>query len=70
MDVVSVRALFFLVDVSTRRLEEIAALIAAGELQTQVGDVLPLAEAGLAHEVLAGKPHQRGKIVLTVDARR
>ena len=65
----SVRALFFLVDVSTRRLEEIAALIAAGELQTRVGDVLPLREAAVAHEMLAGKPHQRGKIVLTVDAR-
>jgi NADPH:quinone reductase-like Zn-dependent oxidoreductase len=62
-----VRALFFLVEVSSRRLEEIAALIAAGELHTHVGDVLPLAEARIAHEMLAGKPHKRGKIVLTVD---
>lgn len=62
-----VRALFFLVEVSTRRLDDIAARLAAGELQTRVGDVLPLAEARTAHEMLAGTPHKRGKIVLTVD---
>ena len=62
-----VRALFFLVEVSSQRLEQIAALIEAGELTTSVGDVLPLSSARLAHEMLAGKPHKRGKIVLTVD---
>jgi len=62
-----VRALFFLVDVSSRRLEELAALIDAGALTTSVGDVLPLAQARIAHEMLAGKPHKRGKIVLRVD---
>lgn len=62
-----VRALFFLVEVSTRRLEQIAALIEAGELHTRVGDVLPLADVRIAHEMLAGRPHKRGKIVLTVD---
>ena len=62
-----VRALFFLVEVSSRRLEQIASLIEAGELMTSVGDVLPLADARLAHELLAGKPHKRGKIVLTID---
>jgi NADPH:quinone reductase-like Zn-dependent oxidoreductase len=61
-----VRALFFLVEVSSRHLEEIAALLATGELRTRVGDVLPLADARLAHEMLAGKPHKRGKIVLRV----
>jgi NADPH:quinone reductase-like Zn-dependent oxidoreductase len=65
-----VRALFFLVDVSTRRLEQIAALFEAGELRTRVGDVLPLGDARVAHEMLAGKPHKRGKIVLTVDGRQ
>ena len=65
-----VRALFFLVDVSTRRLERIAALLKAGELRTRVGDVLPLTDARVAHEMLAGKPHKRGKIVLTVDGRQ
>jgi NADPH:quinone reductase-like Zn-dependent oxidoreductase len=62
-----VRAFFFLVEVSSARLEQIAALIEAGQLTTRVGDVLPLAEARLAHEMLAGKPHKRGKIVLAVD---
>jgi NADPH:quinone reductase-like Zn-dependent oxidoreductase len=65
-----VRALFFLVDVSSARLEQIAALIDAGELHGRVGDVLPLADARMAHEMLAGKPHKRGKIVLTVDGGR
>lgn len=63
----NLKALFFLVDVSSRRLEQLAALIDAGELTTSVGDVLPLAEARTAHEMLAGKPHKRGKIVLRVD---
>jgi NADPH:quinone reductase-like Zn-dependent oxidoreductase len=63
-----VRALFFLVDVSSQRLEHIATLIEAGELHTRVGDVLPLADARVAHEMLAGRPHKRGKIVLTIDA--
>jgi NADPH:quinone reductase-like Zn-dependent oxidoreductase len=65
-----VRALFFLVEVSSSRLEQIAALIDAGELHSRVGDVLPLADARTAHEMLAGKPHKRGKIVLAVDAGR
>jgi NADPH:quinone reductase-like Zn-dependent oxidoreductase len=62
-----VRALFFLVDVSSRVLEQIASLIEAGELTTRVGDVLPLSDARIAHEMLAGKPHKPGKIVLRVD---
>jgi NADPH:quinone reductase-like Zn-dependent oxidoreductase len=62
-----VRALFFLVDVSSRRLEQIAALFEAGELQTRIGDVLPLESARIAHEMLAGQPHKRGKIVLRID---
>jgi len=62
-----VRALFFLVDVSSRRLEQLAALIEAGQLMTNTGDVLSLADARIAHEMLAGRPHKRGKIVLRVD---
>jgi len=62
-----VRALFFLVDVSSTRLEQLAALIEAGELTTNTGDVLSLADARIAHEMLAGRPHKRGKIVLRVD---
>jgi NADPH:quinone reductase-like Zn-dependent oxidoreductase len=62
-----VRGLFFLVEVSSQRLEQIAALIEAGELTPSVGDVLPLSSARVAHEMLADKPHKRGKIVLIVD---
>jgi hypothetical protein len=29
--------------------------------------VLPLSAARVAHEMLAGKPHKRGKIVLAID---
>jgi NADPH:quinone reductase-like Zn-dependent oxidoreductase len=61
----SVRAAFFLVDVTTERLTRIAAMIEAGALTTSVGAVLPLAEARVAHEMLEGnRPRQRGKIVL------
>lgn len=62
-----VRAQFFLVDVSSSRLAQIAELIDAGNLNPRVGDVLPLSEARIAHEMLAGSPHRPGKIVLRVD---
>jgi quercetin dioxygenase-like cupin family protein len=38
-------------------------------LQPRVGSVLPLKEVREAHEMLAGAPHQRGKIVLRSDVR-
>ncbi len=60
-----IRAAFFIVAVTTEGLTRIADLFNKGQLVTQVGEVLPLAEARLAHEILAGKPHQPGKIVLT-----
>jgi NADPH:quinone reductase-like Zn-dependent oxidoreductase len=63
-----VRAVFFLVQVSSGLLKTIADLIDAGRLAASVGEVLPLADARLAHEMLAGRPHKRGKIVLAVDA--
>jgi NADPH:quinone reductase-like Zn-dependent oxidoreductase len=58
----------FLVAVTTEGLSRIAGLLDAGRLSTNVGEVLPLAEARLAHEMLAGKPHKPGKIVLVVTA--
>ena len=63
-----VRGVFFLVAVTTEGLSKIANLFDSGQLTTNVGEVLPLTEARLAHEMLAGKPHKRGKIVLAVDA--
>jgi len=33
-----------------------------------LGTVLPLEEARIAHEMLEGAPHNRGKIVLSIAA--
>ncbi len=63
------RAVFFLVDVTATRLDTIARLFDSGKLTARVGGVLPLEEARGAHEMLAGAPHKRGKIVLTVHIR-
>jgi NADPH:quinone reductase-like Zn-dependent oxidoreductase len=65
-----VRALFFLVEVTTMHLTRIAEMIDAGELSVNVGTVLPFADARIAHEILEGlRPHPRGKIILNVGAR-
>jgi NADPH:quinone reductase-like Zn-dependent oxidoreductase len=61
-----IRAVFFLVKVATDRLTPIARMIDSGELKTEVGEVLWLNEARLAHEMLEGAPHRRGKIVIKV----
>jgi NADPH:quinone reductase-like Zn-dependent oxidoreductase len=62
-----VTAGFFLVEVTTERLSSLTTLIETGRLSTNVGTVLPLAEAKVAHEVLEGtRPRARGKIVLEV----
>jgi NADPH:quinone reductase-like Zn-dependent oxidoreductase len=63
-----VRAAFFYVDVTTARLNRITELFDSGKFVAQVGTVLPLDEARTAHEMLAGAPHKRGKIVLQVAA--
>jgi NADPH:quinone reductase-like Zn-dependent oxidoreductase len=63
-----VRGVFFLVTVPSEGLTKIANLLDSGQLTTNVGEVLPLADARLAHEMLAGKPHKRGKIALAVEA--
>ncbi len=62
----SVRSVFFIVEVTTDRLNTIAQLFESGKLTAQVGTVLPLEEARTAHEMLAGAPHKRGKIVLRI----
>jgi NADPH:quinone reductase-like Zn-dependent oxidoreductase len=61
-----VRAVFFLVQVTTERLIKIAELISAGQLKTEVGEVLWLDEARKGHEMLEGATHRRGKIVIKV----
>jgi NADPH:quinone reductase-like Zn-dependent oxidoreductase len=63
----SVKAAFFLVEVTTERLETIGQMLEAGMLKTVVGAVLPLASARVAREMLEGtRPRPRGKIVLQV----
>ena len=60
-----VRSVFFLVDVSTDGLYALADLFDAGLLKTNVGVVLPLADAVAAHEMLEGtRSRPAGKIVL------
>ena len=61
----NIRAVFFLVEVTTERLERITDLFARGKLIPRVGAVLPLEEVRIAHEMLGGAPHKPGKIVLT-----
>lgn len=62
-----VTAKFMLVEVRTEPLTRIAELLDAHRLTTNVGTVLPLADARIAHEMLEGtRPHARGKIVLAM----
>ena len=63
-----VRMAFFIVDVTTARLDRLTALFDRHALKAQVGSFLSIEEARTAHEMLAGAPHNRGKIVLDVNA--
>jgi NADPH:quinone reductase-like Zn-dependent oxidoreductase len=59
-----VRTVFFLVEVTTKRLNLLTELFEQHKLRTDVGTVLPLEQVQTAHQMLAGTPHKRGKIVL------
>ena len=61
-----VRAVTLIVKVTTAQLTTIAELFDRAKLIAQVGAALPLADAQVAHRMLAGAPHPRGKIVLNV----
>jgi NADPH:quinone reductase-like Zn-dependent oxidoreductase len=61
-----VRSVFFYVEVTTARLNTISEMLDTGKLSTDVGTVLPLGQARVAHEMLGGARHARGKIVLRV----
>jgi NADPH:quinone reductase-like Zn-dependent oxidoreductase len=63
-----VRAAYFYVDVTTDRLNKITERFDSGRLVAHVGTVLPLKEVRIAHEMLGGAPHKRGKIVLSIAA--
>ena len=59
-------AIFFYAEVTTARLQTITALFDAGRITARVGSVLPLSEARQAQDMLAGAPHNPGKIVLEI----
>lgn len=61
------RAEYFIVQVSTATLRELASQIDAGQISTNVGEVIDFPRARTAHEMLAGRPHRPGKIVLRVE---
>ena len=62
-----VRSMFFYVEVTTERLNKICALFDGRQLAPNVGTALPLNDIRLAHEMLGGAPHNRGKIVMEID---
>jgi NADPH:quinone reductase-like Zn-dependent oxidoreductase len=62
-----VRAIFFIVEIASPYLIQLAKLIDAGALKPSVGRVLPLSEARMAHEMVEGlRPRPAGKIVFLV----
>jgi len=61
-----VRSAFFYAEVTTARLNAVSGFLESGTVIPQVGSVLPLSEVRTAHEMLAGAPHRRGKIMLQV----
>jgi NADPH:quinone reductase-like Zn-dependent oxidoreductase len=64
-----IEAAFFLVQVTSLRLADVAGLIDGGKLKTHIGAVLPLADAREAHLMLEHlRPQPKGKIVLTTAA--
>ncbi len=60
------QAIFFYAEVTTERLRTITTMFENGKISPRVGSVLPLSEARLAQDMLAGAPHLPGKIVLQV----
>jgi NADPH:quinone reductase-like Zn-dependent oxidoreductase len=60
-------ATYFIVEPEREQLLELAALVDAGELRTEVDSVFPLAEAAAAFERVAARG-KRGKVVLEVGA--
>src|SRR4051812_32053274 len=63
-----IRSVFFYAEVTTARLSAITALLDSGKVIPHVGSVLPLRDVRTAHEMLAGTPHRRGKIMLELGA--
>ena len=62
----NVETVFFYAEVTTARLRVLTGLFESGKITARVGSVLPLEQARRAHEMLAGAPHDPGKIMLEV----
>lgn len=62
-----VKPVFFYAEVTTARLRRITAMFESGKIHARVGSVVPLEEARRAYEMLAGAPHEPGKIMLQVS---
>jgi NADPH:quinone reductase-like Zn-dependent oxidoreductase len=60
------RADFLLVSVNTPVLEKLAEQVMTGQLKISLGDVLPLREAQLAHQMMEGLKHKPGKVLLAL----
>ncbi|HXS13432.1 MAG TPA: NADP-dependent oxidoreductase [Acidobacteriaceae bacterium] len=61
-----VKPVFFYAEVTTARLRKITEMFEAGKIRARVGSVVSLEEALRAYEMLAGAPHEPGKIMLRV----
>lgn len=61
-----IQSIFFYAEVTTERLRTLSKLFADGSISARTGSILPLTQARVAHEMLAGAPHPPGKIVLHV----
>lgn len=61
-----IQSIFFYAEVTTARLQTLSKLFDDGSISARTGSILPLAEARLAHDMLAGAPHKPGKIMLQV----
>jgi NADPH:quinone reductase-like Zn-dependent oxidoreductase len=59
-----VTAAFFIVEVTSERLNRVLSLIKLDKLTIAVGEILPLRDVARAHAMLAGGPHRPGKIIL------
>lgn len=64
----NVRSEFFLVEVNADRLMQLTKMFDDGQLKVNIGEVLPLERARVAHEMLAGALHAKGKIVLVTES--
>lgn len=57
---------FFYAETTTARLRQLTGMFEAGAIRARVGSVVALQDARRAYEMLAGAPHEPGKIVLRV----